>query len=507
MTDIITVVMMELGVVFLTAEVTIVGLGPGGKDALPPVNLEILRSADRLFLRTAVHPVVDWIAAQGVDFESFDVYYESGEDFDQVYRKMADRVLDAAAAEGPVVFAVPGHPLVAETAVDMIIRESGARGVATKVVPAMSFLDAVYATLRIDPVRGMQIVDGLRLEEQPPDPAVATLVVQVYSRLVAGDVKLALLDLYPAEHPVTLVRGAGIPGEERSETMPLHNIDRVDWVDHLTSLYLPPVAGAVKGCRFPMDELVNIMSRLRGENGCPWDREQDHHTLTRYLVEETYEVLETIQQEDMYKFCEELGDLLLQIVFHAQIARERGYFDINDVVREVSRKMIRRHPHVFGDRQAHNSDEVRATWEEIKKEERGGDAGQNESVLDGVPLGLPALLRAYKIQARAARVGFDWPDYRGALAKVEEELAEFKEALESGARHRVEQETGDILFAVVNVARHLGIDPELALTATTGKFGRRFQYIEDNVNSKHKWENMSLEEMDQLWEDAKKAEK
>lgn len=491
----------------MTAGITIVGLGPGGKDSLPPVNLEILRGADRLFLRTAVHPVVNWIAQQGIVFDSFDAYYESGRNFDQVYSMIADRVLEAASA-GPVVYAVPGHPMVAETAVDLIMREAGRLNITVKIVPAMSFLDAVYAALRIDPVRGMQIVDGLRLEEQSPDQAMAALVVQVYSRLVAGDVKLALLERYPAEHRVTVVRGAGIPGQERCEAMPLYNIDRVDWVDHLTSLYIPPLEGATRGCRFPMDELVNIMARLRGENGCPWDREQDHHTLTRYLVEEAYEVLETIQQEDMYKFCEELGDLLLQIVFHAQIARERGFFDINDVVHEVSRKMIRRHPHVFGNLQVQSSAEVRATWEEIKQKEKGGDAGRNESVLEGVPRGLPALLRAYKIQARAARTGFDWPDYKGALEKVEEELREWKEALEKGTRDRMEQETGDILFAVVNVARQLGIDPELALNTTTSKFIRRFKYIEENaVSMGKKLVEMSLDEMDLFWERAKKEEK
>ena len=491
----------------MTAGITIVGLGPGGKNSLPPVNLDMLREAGKLFLRTTVHPVVDWIKQQQIIFDSFDLYYESGADFHQVYQAMASRVLEAAAT-GPVVYAVPGHPLVAETTVEIILGEADRLGMTVEIVPAMSFLDAVYAVLRIDPVKGMQIIDGLRLDEHPVDPAVGAVVVQVYSRLVAGDVKLTLLERYPAEHQVTLVRGAGVPGEERIETMPLYNIDRVDWVDHLTSLYLPPVAGARKECRFPMDELVNILVRLRSNNGCPWDREQDHHTLTRYLVEETYEVLETIQQEDMYKLCEELGDLLLQIVFHAQIAKERGYFDINDVVDGVSRKMVRRHPHVFGDLHLENSDEVRATWEEIKQTERGGDAGSNGSILDGVPHGLPALLHAYKIQARAARAGFDWPDYKGALKKLEEELCEWKEALESGNRNQLKQETGDILFATVNVARKLEIDPELALVTTNGKFHRRFRYIEVKTAEKgQELTDMTLDEMDFFWEQSKKEEK
>lgn len=491
----------------MTSRITIVGLGPGGKDSLPPVNLSILREADKLFLRTTVHPVVEWIKGRQIEFESFDPYYESGADFNQVYRAMADHVL-AAAKTGPVAYAVPGHPLVAETTVEIIIGEAGRLGIDVEIVPAMSFLDAVYAVLRIDPVKGMQVVDGLRLDEQHIDPAVGAIVVQVYSRLTAGDVKLALLELYPAEHRVTLVKAAGVPGAERVETMPLYNIDRVDWVDHLTSLYLPPATGARKECRYPLDELVGIMARLRSDNGCPWDREQDHHTLTRYLIEEAYEVLETIQQEDMYKLCEELGDLLLQIVFHARIASERGYFDVNDVVSEVSRKMVRRHPHVFGDLHLENSDEVRTAWDKIKQTERGGDAGQNRSILDGVPRGLPALLHAYKIQARAANTGFDWPDYQGALQKLEEELNEWKEALHSGNRESLKQETGDILFAMVNVARLLKIDPELALNTTNGKFHRRFRYIERKAAEKGlELSEMTLDEMDFFWEQAKKEEK
>ena len=491
----------------MTAEITIVGLGPGGRDSLPPVNLAALREADKLFLRTVVHPVVDWLKTQGLVFTSFDRYYEQAGNFDEVYRNIADRVLGAAAS-GPVVYAVPGHPMVAETAVEIILAGARRLDMAVEIIPAMSFLDAIYTTLKIDPVKGMQIINGLRLEAQPPDPTAGAVVVQVYSRLVAGDVKLTLSDIYPAEHQVTLVRAAGVPGEERVECMPLHAIDRVDWVDHLTSLYLPPLAGTRKSCRYPMDELVNIMAGLRGDNGCPWDREQDHHTLTRYLVEETYEVLETIQQEDMYNFCEELGDLLLQIVFHAQIARERGHFDINDVVTGVSRKMVRRHPHVFGESQVDTSDEVRVTWEQIKQIEKGGDTVKNRSVLDGIPRGLPALLRAFKIQSRAARTGFDWPDYRGAMEKVEEELAEWKEALKHGDRKHMELETGDILFAAVNVARLQGVDPELALTAATGKFTRRFKYIEGKAALQGiKPDEMTLEAMNLLWDQAKKAEK
>jgi len=492
----------------LTAKISIVGLGPGGTDYLPPANLAMLRDARRLFLRTEIHPVVEWLKGRGIAFASFDRYYEQADSFEEVYRRIKDDVL-AAAEAGPVVYAVPGHPLVAESAVDLILQEAQRRGVSTVVAPAMSFLDAVYAVLRIDPVQGLQIVDGLQPAGPDLDPSKGAVVVQVYNQLVASDIKLTLLEMYPAEHEVAVVRAAGVPGEEKVEYLPLYEIDRLNWVDHLTTLYVPPLTGGAlhNSGKFGFDRLVDIMARLRSENGCPWDREQDHHTLTPYLLEETYEVLAAIQQEDMYNICEELGDLLLQIVFHAQIARERGFFNIHDVVEGICRKMIHRHPHVFGDLEVRDSSEVLINWEKIKRSEKDGDTKVKQSVLDGVPRGLPALLRSWKIQARAARVGFDWPDYQGALNKVEEELNELKEALESGGRKKIELETGDILFAVVNTARLLGIDPEAALTATTEKFIRRFQKIERNAAlSGKELYNMTLQEMDIFWEQAKKDE-
>ena len=489
--------------------ITIVGLGPGGKELLPLANLNALKGAKKLYLRTEVHPVVDWLKEQSILFQSFDKYYDQANNFEEVYHSIANDII-AAAETCSVVYAVPGHPLVAESSVSLILQEAERRKIKTNIVPAMSFLDAIYAALKIDPVQGMQIEDCLRSDELSLNPAVAAVVVQVYSRLVASDLKLALLDIYPEDHIVFLIRAAGVPDLEKVEQLPLYALDRIDWIDHLTSLYIPPDKSKIrKGLsHYPLDELVEIMDKLRGENGCPWDREQDHHTLTPYLLEETYEVLEAIQQEDMYKICEELGDLLLQIVFHAQIAKENEKFDINDVVNGISQKMIRRHPHVFGDINVKNSAEVLVNWEKIKSTEKDGDTCHKKSILDGVPCGLPSLSRSLKVQAKAARVGFDWPDYRGALEKVKEELKEWEEALDSGIRGDIENEAGDILFAVVNVARLAGIDPEVALLAAIGKFTRRFKYIEKSASLVNKnLAEMSLEEMDRLWNEKKKNEK
>jgi len=249
------------------------------------------------------------------------------------------------------------------------------------------------------------------------------------------------------------------------------------------------------------------MARLRGEGGCPWDKQQTHATLKPYLVEETYEVLEAIDTGSPEKLREELGDLLLQIVFHAQIAREEGHFDLEGVARAINEKLIRRHPHVFGDRRVKGVDEVLVNWERLKEDEY---AEERSSALAGVPSALPALMRAQKLQAKAAKVGFDWPDLAGALSKLEEELREFLAVLAEAEpdRGRLMDEFGDLLFALVNVARFLAIDAEEALRQTTEKFCRRFRHIEEAAHTRgRRLTEMELAEMDTFWEEAKKLEK
>lgn len=254
-----------------------------------------------------------------------------------------------------------------------------------------------------------------------------------------------------------------------------------------------------------MDPLVDLLARLRGEGGCPWDREQDHLTLRSYLLEETYEVLEALNEENMYKLCEELGDLLLQIAFHAQIAAENGDFDMNDVVRVIKEKMIRRHPHVFGSTTVRDSQEVTLNWKKIKELERQGQV--TAGLLDGVPMSLTALMRAMKLQEKAAAVGFDWPDYRGAMEKVNEELGELKAAILDGEQAQIESELGDLLFSVVNLSRLLGIDPEVTLAGTSEKFIKRFGHVERiALQNRKELSQCSLAELDTWWEEAKKQE-
>jgi MazG family protein len=250
------------------------------------------------------------------------------------------------------------------------------------------------------------------------------------------------------------------------------------------------------------NELVALMARLRGPDGCPWDRKQTAESLKPFLIEECYEVVDALDEDSPDKVREELGDLLFQIVFHARIAEEQGLFSIHDVISGNVEKMVRRHPHVFGDAKLGTDKEVLANWEEIKKKEKGYE--DRKSVLEGVPRRLPSLLRAHSLQERAARVGFDWSRIDEALPKLDEEMAEFKESLLKKDAAGIEEELGDIFFMLVNVSRFLGVNPEEALRKTISKFVSRFRHIEESAASAGKTLNeMTLDEMEKLWQEAK----
>ena len=255
----------------------------------------------------------------------------------------------------------------------------------------------------------------------------------------------------------------------------------------------------------PFEELVGIMAKLRSGTGCPWDREQTHQTLRPYLIEEAYEVLDALEHGDDGDFRDELGDLLLQVVFHAQIAAEEKRFDIDGVARAINDKLVRRHPHVFGDTRADTADEVLVNWEQIKREEKGAE--NRKSVLDGLPASMPALLHAYRIQEKVARVNFDWDDVKEVMLKVGEEIDEVGKALEQGDHTKIEEEMGDLLFSIVNLARHLKVPPEDALRRSNDKFMRRFRYIEAALELRgENLERATFEELDELWEEAKQKE-
>ena len=318
---------------------------------------------------------------------------------------------------------MPGHPLVGETSVLRILAGARKQGLPVQVVAGLSFLEPALTALELDAFDGLQICDAMVLAARHHpnlDPDVGALVVQVYNRRLAADVKMTLMNLYPDEHPVRLVRGAGT-AEATVRDLPLYELDRQDDLDHLTTVYLPPLARPGSVATFQ-----DVVARLRAPDGCPWDREQSHESLRTSLLEETYEVLAALDADDMDDLRGELGDLLLQVLFHAQIAVEDGDFRLVDTVADTVEKLIRRHPHVFANEQVADADEVLRHWEQIKRAERAG-RGESEftSMLAGINKALPALSQATEMQRRVARVGFDWRQSEDVAAKVAEEVGEY----------------------------------------------------------------------------------
>ncbi|HEY9898625.1 MAG TPA: nucleoside triphosphate pyrophosphohydrolase [Pantanalinema sp.] len=471
--------------------ITVVGLGPGDPGQLTLAAKEALDSAKRLFLRTEIHPTTPSMRKWGLKWESFDPYYQQGASFQEVYGRIVARLVEVARTED-VVYAVPGHPLVAEDAVTALLKQDEVK---VEVVAGLSALDAIYAKVGLDPNSGMQVVDGLALEGRELHPDWHTLVMQLYSPQVASEVKLHLMRFWPDDHPVTVIRAAGVEGLERLETVPLYEIDRLPWIDYLSSLYLGP--GPKRG----FSRLVSIISRLRAPDGCPWDREQTPESLRKFVLEEAYETVEAIDSGDEGAIEEELGDLLLQVVLQAQIFAEQDAFDVQDVCEAISDKLVRRHPHVFGEVSVSSSDEVIRNWADIKAEEKA-KPGLSESALAGVGTALPALVVSEKLQAKASRVRFDWADPYKVLDKVEEELAELKEAMEEQhGEAALTHELGDVLTAVVNLSRQLKVDPEEALRQANARFKRRFQKMEDLAEGK--FAELELDQMEALWQRAK----
>ena len=480
---------------------TIVGLGPGAKEDLTLATLDIIKSHKEIYLRTEKHPSVDYLKDKGISYKTFDSIYEEKDSFDQVYQEIVNILIDKAKTN-KVVYAVPGHPYVAEETVRLLIKACEREGIPRVVHPALSFLDAMFTALELDPIKGFKLLDGMQLEKQEPDPSVINIVTQVYDSFIASQVKLRLMNYYRDDQEIFVVQNAGIPGLERIEKIPLYMLDRLDWIDYLTSLCISGIDSFQKKY-YNVNNLIEIMEVLRSKEGCPWDSMQTHDSLKQYLIEETYEVLEAIDKEDDFLLEEELGDLLLQIIFHSQIAKERNVFSIDDVVSGICEKMIFRHPHVFKNAKADNIDEVMSTWEEQKRQEK-----QIKNIADSmemIPKELPALLKSEKIQKKAADVGFDWDDIDQVVAKVKEELNEVMQAKASNNLDHIKEEAGDLLFAVVNLTRFLKVNPEIVLNSACSKFIARFRYIEARVKEANKdLKTMSLEEIDDLWEESKK---
>ncbi|MCI0396801.1 MAG: nucleoside triphosphate pyrophosphohydrolase [Chloroflexi bacterium] len=480
--------------------IKIVGLGPGDGRTLTRQAWETLSTAGVVYLRTARHPAVADLPSH-VQQVSFDHVYESAELFAQVYEQVAAEVLrlgqEATARSEDVVYAVPGHPFMGEATVTAVVAAAGRAGVPVTVIPGLSFVEPVLAALGMDGLDGLQLFDAIeiaRYNHPPFSTDVPLLLGQVYSRLLASELKLVLMVTYRDEHEVFLVHAAGTE-QQLIEKIPLYQLDRSPHLAHLTTLYVPPLP-------YPssLPSLAETVAYLRGPEGCPWDREQTAQSLRSDFLEEVGEALDALDADDPAALCEELGDVLFHVVIQAQIASENGDFTLTDLIAGLDHKLKRRHPHVWGDWQATSSAEVLRNWEILKAQEREG-AEEPSSLLDNIPYALPALARSQKIQGRVRKVGFDWPDISGVVAKLEEEITELRAAASPAEQI---QELGDVLFALVNWSRWLGVDAESALREANQRFTRRFRLMEELAAERGlELARLDIQTLDTLWEEAK----
>ena len=551
-------------------QITVVGLGPGAWEQVTLEAKTLLDSASTIYLRTTTHPTADRLPPH-LDVRSFDYLYERELHFGDIYRQIAEELVALAAKAGDegIIYCVPGHPAVGEASVRHLRALAREKSVELKLVAGLSFLEPVCSALGIDPLeRGLQIVDGTEIaaadegrgtmgdgrkatgngvdiphsalhtphSEEPflfssysmpvsPEafPAVAglspmypLLLCQVYSDRVASACKLALMERYPDDHRVTIVLNAGVPGTERVIETTLAEMDHAHGINHLACVYIP----AMEPLSLPREftSLVYVMGRLRGPGGCLWDREQTHDSIKHHLLEEAYEAVDAMDAGDPDTLAEELGDLLLQVVFHSQLAVSNEEFTLADVIGHIVSKLIRRHPHVFGDVEVTGADHVIRNWEAIKATEREAKARAGrkfesaqaaEQGLEGtglllsVPRAMPAFDRSQQLQVRAARVGFDWQGIEGVFEKVREELGELER--EEHDEERRAEEFGDLLFVLVNLGRWMGVNAEEALRRANDKFLDRFTRMEQAIVERGgKLRGMSLEEMDDFWERAKR---
>lgn len=474
--------------------IIILGLGPGDPALISQSAWQIILDTSEIYLRTKHHPAVAGLPEHLV-INSFDHFYEDEDNFPQVYHRITEAIIELGRRSQGVVYAVPGSPFIAEATSVEIYQRALDFGIDVRVVEGISFIESTLTVLGKDPFPQLSIVDALELASQhipgfPPDhPA---LIGQIYSQQVASEVKLTLMEIYPDEHLVHLVHNAGT-GNAVVEDVPLYQIDHSSAIGMLTSLYVPPME---PGTSF--ESFQEIIAHLRAPDGCPWDREQTHLTLRANLLEETYETLHALDREDPKAMQEEFGDLLLQILLHAQIASEFGDFTMVSVIKGIYDKIIRRHPHVFNNIEVDNVDQVLSNWEKFKAEERDIDSPNVSSLFDGVAKNLPALAQAEQYQERVARTGFVWEDVHSVPDLIALELEKIKN-LES--KKEIEKSFGELLFAISSLGRQYDIDVEGALRTANELFRSRMTQLEESLQEKGKQlGDLSQNEIKTLWE-------
>ena len=458
-----------------------------------------IRHAPLLFLQTAEHPSASWILEDKLNFCAMDDLFAQAEDFDALNAAIAKRLVCGKDA----VYAVAGGG-IGEAQLEAIRTCAKSASTELCLLPGVSYAQAAMSAACLT-FEHTCVASALSIHTLGAafDPSQALCVEELDTVLRAGEVKLFLSDCYPDETALffCVMDARGAYGVRQ---IPLYMLDRQPKTDYFAStvVILPPLP-LLSRSRHGFEDLREILRLLRAPGGCPWDAKQTHLSLRASLLEECYEVLQTIDDEDTEGMCEELGDLLLQIVFHAQLEEEKRCFTMRDISSGIVNKLIYRHPHVFGSVKADTSEEVLVNWEKLKKAERHFES--QSDMIDAIPRALPALIRSGKVQKKAAEVGFDWPQAQQALAKVYEEADELQQAMQEPDAAHIEEELGDLLFACVNVARLLHLNAELALQAATDKFAARFQRLESAIlRDGLRFSELNLEQMDAYWDSIKK---
>lgn len=447
------------------AVLSVVSLGTGSAEYLTRGGEAALRSAKQVVLRTGRSPIAAFLTEQGLSFETLDSLYEQCEDFD-AFHQAAAVTLFSRLKEGDLCY------VVGDAAFDgtvFALQKLKPREMELRIVPGVSLADCCLSLVKRQGGH-VRILSACELEDSRLLPDEPLLLCELYSRECAGDCKLKLMELLPDELPVTLLTGREEDGSLQAKEIPLMELDRQPSYDHLSAVYIPEVPMWQRS-RYDMDDLVHMMARLRSPEGCPWDREQTYESLLPYLLEESYEYIQAVREDDPDHMYDELGDVLLQVVFHAEIGRQHGDFDILDVTTAICRKMMERHSHIFGGASADTPEEVARNWEAIKRRQRGITTARQ--AMQEVSKGLSPTMRAGKVQQKAARAGYAFPETEDALQAVRNAAVKAEEALSK--KRDPEKALGEMLFAAVNAVRQCGKNADIALNEATDRFIEDFQ--------------------------------
>jgi tetrapyrrole methylase family protein/MazG family protein len=468
----------------------IVGLGTGNLEDLSFKAYNLIKSKKPKYARTVRHPVLMDNSLENM--KAFDEIFEQEDNLEKVYEIIKDRIDNALDQFGEIIYIVPGSPYIGDKITDIYL--SGDHDIEIEITDGCSFIDKAIKMADSQNTK-FKIIDGRASDKFEFDIHANNIICGVESRAVASKIKIELSEIYPDDANVILMDIL----RNKRERISLFELDRQDNYDYSTYIFVESIDITMLDM-YNINDLKNLMVLLRGPDGCPWDRKQTHMSLRECVVEEAYEVVDAIEKDDVDNLVEELGDLLLQVVFHSQIAAEEGYFNLEDVIAGICKKLYSRHPHVFIEEHANNEVEAKLNWDEIKQKEKKVSSYTDK--IASIPKSMSTLSRGYKIQSKAAEVGFDWPDVSGAVLKVKEEIEELMEAYQTMDADRVEDELGDLIFAIINFARFMKINPDIALNKTNKKFISRFEFIEKN--SQKNLKDMTLEEMDYLWELSKR---